>query len=130
MSYDKDSGFTVDNKALTQFLLDEVVSGQVYVSSGFVKHNNLGLQKHGSTKTKKLLLPHGKEVVALRTPAQQALLHGTDMLVQLDLLQDFPDFSVRLLLKRIQVLTDSALNQEGRLRDVGNLLSKQVQANS
>jgi hypothetical protein len=40
----ENSSFTVNNETFTKFLLNKVVSGKVYISSCFVKHDNFSLQ--------------------------------------------------------------------------------------
>lgn len=113
-----------------QFLLDEVVGLQVDVRRGLIEHEYLGLSDDGSGKAEELLLSHREDVVIVRNHGLQAILAVLlDVIEQFDLRQDSLNLLLRVLVERVEIFPDRALNQEWCLRNIGDVLSEEVEAN-
>lgn len=115
-------------KTRPQFLLNHIVSLQIHVRRGLVKHQDTRLLQDGTRHADQLLLSNREEIIALRHDRLLLILHLFDMIIQFYVLQNLVDLLILQLVKRVQVLADGSLEQERLLRNVGDALSEDVEA--
>ena len=95
-------------------LLDQLVVLDVDVGSGLVDQDDLAVLQEGPADAQKLFLPH-RQVLVSDLGVDAALL--PDDVTQVALLHNLLDLLVSVLVARVKILTDSAIDEGGLLLD-------------
>ena len=129
MCNDKHRGRVAVHELLSQLGLDEVIGLKIDIRCGFIQHEYLSSQEHGSSETDQLFLTNREQTCTFSHQCLQTILHFLHSLVKLNFFENLPDFLISLGLEWVEIFPDSALEQKGLLRNKGDALSEQVQAN-
>lgn len=121
MSYDDDSRAS---KIILKWGLNLIVSFEIYIRSSLIKNKDLSVTQNSSGKANELLLTNWEEIIWLCNDSVNSFFHFAYMFIEIDLLKHLLNFIISVLLERINVLPDRALDQERRLRYIGYILAK------
>ncbi|KAJ8575187.1 hypothetical protein ON010_g4027 [Phytophthora cinnamomi] len=108
--------------------LDEAVGGRVHVGGGLVQHDDFAVLEQRAADAEQLALTH-RQVVAFFS--ERELQTGTPRrhrVREVNLLQDRPDIAVRVLVERVEVVTQRTAEKHRVLWNDGEASSKIVQS--